>query len=476
VNIIVKTKIVCTIGPATASVSAIKKLFNEGMTVARINCSHGDHDQYRRFIKNIRSVSPKIGIMLDTQGPEIRTGMVKENTVLEPGKEFILTTRKVMGNMREVHVTYKGLVKDVKKGDKILMDSGFLELRVKRKTKTDIICKVINGGPLGDQKGVNHPACLARIPAFTKKDKADIRFGITHKIDFVAASFVRDASDINKIRAFLSNNHHIKVLAKIENAKAVDNIDGILEVADGIMVARGDLGVELLESQVPMVQKRIIKKCNLAGKPVVTATQMLESMVQSPRPTRAEVSDVANAILDGTDAIMLSEETAIGNYPAKAVHFMRKIAMNTESFLELHRKMEVRSTDDAIADAVFDIVEDNGIKKIVVATCSGHSARLISKYRPHADIIAVTPDDAVVRQMGISWGVNSLVINEKLNSTRDLIYFAILTAHKGGLLKRSDKVVVTAAHPFNIKGRTNLLEIHTVGELLKFGPHHLIHR
>jgi pyruvate kinase len=328
VNRIIKTKIVCTIGPATASVSAIKKLYNAGMNVARINCSHGDHAQYRRFIKNIRSVSNKIAIMLDTQGPEIRTGMVKEGTVLKENNKFILTTKKIIGDDKKVYVTYKGLVHDVKKGDKILIDSGFLELKVLKKTKTDIVCKVMDGGPLGSRKGVNNPATLAKIPSFTSKDRDDLRFGMTHRIDFVAASFIRGPEDILKIKSFLKNHHHIKVLAKIENAKAVENVDEIIKVSDGVMVARGDLGVELPEEKVPIIQKEIIKKCNLAGKPVVTATQMLVSMTKNPRPTRAEASDVANAILDGTDAIMLSEETAIGKYPAKAVATMTRIAIN----------------------------------------------------------------------------------------------------------------------------------------------------
>ncbi|MBW2964354.1 pyruvate kinase [Candidatus Woesearchaeota archaeon] len=469
-NDIVKTKIVCTIGPGTESVSKIKQLYEAGMSVARINCSHGDHDQYRRFIKNIRTVSNDIAIMLDTQGPEIRIGSVEAGTVLKNGSAFTLTTRKVIGNNNEASVSYKGLPSDCRKGDKILIDSGFLELNVLRTTKTDVVCKVVSGGPLGNQKGVNHPGCLAKMPAFTAKDRDDVSFGITHGIDFIAASFVRSANDIKKIKEFLNSNHHIKVIAKIENEVAVGNVDSIIDAADGVMVARGDLGVELPMEKVPLLQKEIIRKCNLAGKPVVTATQMLESMVNNPRPTRAEAGDVANAILDGTDAIMLSEETAIGKYPVQAVETMVRIARNTESAGVVHRKMAVSNTDDAIADAVFDICELTEINKIVVATCSGYSARLMSKYRPHADIIAVTPADAVVRQMGLSWGVEPVILREQVSSTRDLVYYSILNAFKEGLLNKTEKVVCTAAHPFNIRGRTNLLEIHTVGELLKRGP------
>jgi len=471
VDCIVKTKIVCTIGPATESVSAIRELCCAGMSVARINCSHGDHLQYRRFINNIKSVSKDIAIMFDTQGPEIRTGMVRPDTFLKNGSFLKLTTNKIVGNSEEVYVTYAGLVADAKIGDSILIDSGFIELKVVKKTKTDIFCKVINGGPLGNQKGVNHPGSLARIPSFTRKDKEDLKFGIEHGMDFVAASFVRSHEDILQIKSFLKNHPHIKVLAKIENIMGVKNIDKIIEVADGIMIARGDLGVELPQEDVPIIQKEIIKKCNLAGKPVVTATQMLESMVTNPRPTRAEASDVANAILDGTDAIMLSEETAIGKFPAKAVEMMVRIAKKTESFVKLRRDILVASTDDAIANAVKEMVEKTDINKIIVATCSGYSARLISKYRPHADIIAVTPTDNVVRQMALYWGIEPVLIhNGELHSTRELIFNSIHTAFVNNLLKKTDKIVVMAAHPFNVRGRTNLIEIHSVMDILHRGP------
>jgi len=441
------------------------------MSIARINCSHGDHEQYRKFIRNIRKVSDDIAIMLDTQGPEIRTGEVQPNTVLKGGQTFTLTTKKIVGDNTKAYVNYKGLVQDVKKGEKILIDSGFIELKVMKTTRTDIICRVMNGGKLGNRKGVNHPGCLARIPAFTKKDKEDLRFGMTHKIDYVAASFVRDARDIKRIKGFLKRNQHIHVLAKIENAVAVNNLARIIGAADGVMVARGDLGVELPESDVPILQKEIIRLCNLAGKPVVTATQMLESMVYNPRPTRAEVSDVANAILDGTDAVMLSEETAVGKYYEKAVRTMVAIGEKTEPLLKIKRKLEITSGDDAIADAVFDIVNNLGIHKVVVATCSGHSARMVSKHRPNADIIAVTPTEHVVRRMGLFWGIIPLMLKDgRIDSTRDLIFHSIHTAYKRKLLKRSDDVVVTAAHPFNIKGRTNLIELHSVDEILTRGP------
>ncbi|MFH1063556.1 MAG: pyruvate kinase [Candidatus Woesearchaeota archaeon] len=462
---------VCTIGPATESVSAIKDLYDAGMSVARINLSHGDHEQYRRFIKNIRAASKNIAVMFDTKGPEIRTGMVKDGTVLKEGSIFHLTTNRILGDDHAVYVDYPGLLRDVKKGDHIMMDSGFLELRVIGKNKTDIICRVISGGPLGNQKGVNHPSCVSDIPGFTKQDRSDLELGVALGIDFVAASFVRYPEDVLKIKDFLKLHPHIKVFAKIETGLAVKNFDEILTVSDGIMVARGDLGVELPEEEVPLIQKDIIRKCNLAGKPVVTATQMLESMVSAPRPTRAEASDVANAILDGTDAVMLSEETAIGKYPAKAVEVMVNIAEKTEAVLKVHRRKCSTSTDDAIADAAADIVEETGIHKIIVSTCSGYSARLMSAYRPHADIIAVTPNEYVVRQMSLYWGVMPILINNSgVGSTRALIYHSVKTALDKGLLRRSDKVVVTAAHPFNVRGKTNLLELHTVGELIDRGP------
>jgi pyruvate kinase len=468
--VIIKTKIICTIGPATGSFSAIKELYDAGMNVARINCSHGDHLQYRDFIKNIRSVSKDIAIMFDTQGPEIRTGMVRPGTVLKAGTTFKLTRNRIIGDETEVHVTYTGLVDDVKKGDAILIDSGFLELKVISKSGNDILTKVIVGGPLGNQKGVNHPACVAKISSFTKKDKEDISFGLAHGIDFVAASFVKNAGDVLKIKSFLRTHPHVKVLAKIENAAAVTNVSEIIKAADGVMVARGDLGVEVPEEKLPIIQKEIIKKCNIAGKPVVTATQMLESMVNNPRPTRAETTDVANAILDGTDAIMLSEETAIGNFPSKAVSMMVSIARNTEPVLEMHRKFSSRSTDDAVANAVSSILQETGISKVIVCTCSGHSARLISKYRPHADIIAVTPYEQVVRMMGLFWGVDPIIVDDHVSSTRDLIFHSIKSAYDKGMITRKEHVVVTAGSPFNIRGRTNLIEIHHVGEILDRGP------
>ncbi len=466
---IIRTKIVCTIGPGTESVSMIKKLYSAGMNVARMNCSHGDRLQYRKFIKNIKSVSNKIGIMLDTQGPEIRTGMVRPNTVLKKGHKLTLTTKKIEGDENQVYITYHELYKDVKPGDQLFIDSGFLELKVLKTKGRDIICKVISGGPLGNQKGINHPAGVANIPAVTKKDIEDIKFGLSHDIDFIAASFVRRPEDITKIRSLLKKHTHVKIIAKIENSLALDNIDSIIAVADAIMVARGDLGVEMPGEELPMIQKEIIRKCNIAGKPVITATQMLESMVNNPRPTRAESTDVANAILDGTDAVMLSEETAIGKYPDTAVRMMSKIAKNTEKYVKMHRKFEPVSIADSIALSINYMIETSDIKSVVACTRSGYTARLIAKYRPHAQIIAATNEERVVRRMGIYWGVYPVLITKNIKSTRDLIYHSIRRAVEHKLVKKNDKLIVSAGHPYHIKGTTNLIEIHKASEILSYG-------
>lgn len=444
------------------------------MNVARINCSHGDHLQYRRFIKNIKAVSDRIGIMLDTQGPEIRTGMVKEGTVLKDGQEFTLTTEKILGDDKKVCVTHKGLPKEVKPGDMIFMDSGFLSLKVVKVHRSEIVCKVVSGGPLGNQKGVNHPAGVAAIPSITEKDREDISFGIAHGIDFIAASFIRRPQDIRTLRKIIEKHPHVKIIAKIENGLAVQNIDGIIKEADAIMVARGDLGVELPEEELPMIQKEIIRKCNLAGKPVITATQMLESMVHNPMPTRAESTDVANAILDGTDAVMLSEETAIGKYPDGAVRMMVKISQNTEKYLELHRKFKPTSSADSIALALNHILENSDdIDKVVVCTRSGYSARLIAKYRPHAQIIAATNAPRVVRRVGIYWGVSPILVDDHVKTTRDLIYNSLKEAVRQKLVSLNEKVIITAGYPYHVKGTTNIIEIHKVGELLKYGPTHM---
>ncbi|MBI4738541.1 pyruvate kinase [Candidatus Woesearchaeota archaeon] len=463
---IIKTKIISTLGPATEDFSHVKRLVDAGMNVARLNFSHGNYAQFHRIIHNVRRASKTVAILLDTMGPEMRTGMVEKNAVLKKGQIFTLTTQKCIGNSRRVYVTYHHLAREVKKGDKLLIDNGFIELEVTRTTKTDIICKVITGGKLADQKGINYPGHATKQPSVTKKDRADIAFGLLEGIDIIAVSMVRKPGDVLAIKKLLGAHKHVRVLAKIENYDAVKNFDGILAVADGIMVARGDLGVELPTEAVPLIQKHIIKKCNIAGKPVVTATQMLESMVTNSRPTRAEASDVANAILDGTDAVMTSEETAIGEFPVHAVKMLVKIAMETEKSLSLKRDIPIRSSDDAIAKAVDDIVEKTDIDKILVCTYSGYSAQTVSKFRPRLPIIAITPDDNTVRYLNMVWGAIPLKLSKEVSSLRELLLRGVELAYKEGLLLKTDKVIMTAAHPLNVRGRMNMIEVHKVSDIL----------
>jgi pyruvate kinase len=471
VFVIPKTKIVCTIGPGTESLKQIKKLVQAGMSIARINFSHGNYDQYAGMIKHIKSASRSVGILLDTKGPEVRTGLIHDNVHLSVGQLFTLTTRKIVGNSSVVHVTYAPLPKQMKRGDPILIDDGLIELRVEKVKGKDVICRVISSGDLGNQKSVTLPKKKIKLQSITKKDEQDIRFGLRHGIDFIAASFTRSGRDILEIKKIAKSHPHVKVIAKIECQEAVNNFYDILSVADGVMVARGDLGVELPLEDVPLIQKFIIEQCNLAGKPVITATQMLETMVYNKRPTRAETSDVANAILDGTDAVMLSEETAIGKYPFQAVKFMRKIAEKIEPKILGKHKHTIIKSDDAIAKAVFDIAKVTKIKKVIVCTYSGFSAELVSKYRPDVDIIAVTPVSETVRQLSLVWGAEPVLLSpameHRIHSTGDLIKFAVKEAYKNKFVKKDEKVLITAAHPLNIRKRTNLLEIHEVRELLK---------
>lgn len=463
---IIKTKIISTIGPATENLNQIKRLVDAGMNVARLNFSHGNYAQFHKIIRNVRQVSKTVAVLLDTMGPEIRTGIVEKDTVLKKGQAFSLTTQKCIGNNKRVHITYHHLVREVKKGDVLLIDNGFIELEVSSTTKTDIVCNVVTGGKLSDQKGINYPGHATKQPAVTKKDRADIAFGLREGIDFIATSMVRKPQDILDIKEILGSRNPVKVLAKIENFDAVKNFDSILAVSDGIMIARGDLGVELPPEAVPLIQKRIIKQCNLAGKPVVTATQMLESMVSNSRPTRAEASDVANAILDGTDAVMTSEETAIGQYPMHAVRMLAKIASETEKNLSLKRDIPIHSTDDAIANAVKDIVEKADIDKILVCTYSGYSAQTVSKFRPRLPIIAITPDDHTSRHLNLVWGAIPLKLSRKIFSHRELLLRAVELACSKGLLLKTDKVILTAAYPLNVRGCTNMIEVHTVSDIL----------
>ena len=478
-----KTKIVCTIGPASEKEEILRELMLNGLNVARLNFSHGNYEEHKKRIDTIKKLREEldlpIAIMLDTRGPEIRLKYFKEGEVtLNAGDIFTLTTRDVEGDQNIVSVTYVGLSQDVKKGDKILIDDGLVELEVLEIIDgTDIRCKVLNGGTIKDRKGVNVPGVAINLPAVTKKDIEDIKFGIENHVDFIAASFIRRADDVLEIRKILEDNggEHIEIISKIENQQGVDNIDEIIEASDGIMVARGDLGVEIEAEKIPILQKQIIKKCNIAGKPVITATQMLDSMIRNPRPTRAEVTDVANAILDGTDAVMLSGETASGKYPIEAVKTMYNIAINTETSsqyletLKSKRTLDNKiSTTNAISKATCTTAEDLKASAIITATSSGYTAKAVSKFRPQSPIIAATTSERVMRKLALVWGVYP-VLSKKSQNTDEVIDMSIHSAMLKGYVKEGDLIVITAGIPVGVSGTTNLLKVHTVGKVLLKG-------
>lgn len=478
-----KTKIVCTIGPSSESVESLTQLVKSGMNVARLNFSHGDYEEHGQRIENIREASrttgETVGILLDTKGPEIRTGTLKEGEVyLEKGSIAYVSMDDIEGDAERFSVTYPGLIDDVHEGGKILLDDGLVELEVLEvlKAQNEIKTRVLNSGPLKNKKGVNVPNVKVNLPGITEKDANDIIFGIEQGVDFIAASFVRRASDVLEIRELLEKYDatHIQIVPKIENQEGVDNIKEILEVSDGLMVARGDLGVEIPAEEVPLVQKELIRQCNTAGKPVITATQMLDSMERNPRPTRAEASDVANAIFDGTDAIMLSGETAAGQYPVEAVQTMFNIALRAESALD-HKVIlsnRSRTSDMTITDAISQSVTHTAmnlnVPAIVTPTESGHTARMISKYRPQAPIVAVTSDEGVLRRLALVWGVNA-VLGERSESTDDMLSVAIDRGLQTGLFKRGDRVIITAGVPVGESGTTNIMKVHVVGDVLAKG-------
>lgn len=475
-----RTKIVCTIGPASESVETLAELIREGMNVARLNFSHGTHEEHAKRLENIRQATVvsnrPVATLLDTKGPEIRLGVLKrEPILLQQGQEFTLTTEEIEGDSSRASVSYKELPRDVQPGSVIRINDGLVGLTVKEVEGTEIRCEVVNGGEIGSRKGVNVPGVVVNLPAVTGKDIADIEFAIKHGMDFIAASFVRKASDVLAIRRVLEEHgSDIQVIAKIESHEGVNNIDEILKVADGIMVARGDLGVEIPTEEVPLVQKMLIEKCNKAGKPVVTATQMLESMVRNPRPTRAEASDVANAIFDGTDAIMLSGETAAGKYPVEAVRTMARIAARAEQalrFEEILGKKGIapqRTVTDAISHATVTTAQDLGASAIISSTKSGHTARMVSKYRPRARVIAVTPKMDVVRKLQLVWGVQPVLVAET-EGTDEMFAASVQGALSAGLIKAGDLVVITAGVPVGVPGTTNLLKVHVVGDVLAKG-------
>lgn len=476
-----RTKIVCTIGPASDSLEVVKKLLMAGMNVARLNFSHGTREEHERRISIIRRAAAETGknlaIMLDTKGPEIRLGCFKEEPVqLTEGEQFTLTTDDIMGDGSRVSVNYPGLPEDVHQGDTILLADGLIALTVLSINGPEILCRVENSGELSSRKGVNVPGVVVNLPAVTEKDVQDIKFGIEQRLDLIAASFVRKASDVLAIRQILEGAiFDMDIIAKIENREAVNNLDEIIKVSDGIMVARGDLGVEIPAEEVPLVQKAIIERCNRAGKPVVTATQMLESMIYNPRPTRAEASDVANAIFDGTDAIMLSGETAAGKYPVDSVETMARIAQRAEAAIGyeemLGKKRTVtpqRTVTDAISYATCATAQDLGAAAIITSTESGHTAKMVSKYRPRAPIIAVTPHARVLRKLSLTWGVHPLLASLK-NNTDEMIATSIEVSLNAGLIKGGDLVVITAGVPVGVHGTTNLIRVHTVGDILAKG-------
>lgn len=489
-----KTKIVCTLGPSTDDEKVLRNLIEEGMNVARFNFSHGLHDEQQGRLKMLRKLSAElnrpVATLLDTKGPEIRLMEFADGKVeLKNGQTFTLTTEEVMGDATRVSITYKNLPQDVKAGDTILIDDGLIGLEVKKiqpvsgakenadgSKPMDIVCTVLNGGMVSNKKGVNVPNVELTMPYISEKDYGDIVFGVENDYDFIAASFVRTADDVLAIRKILEEKggEGIHIIAKIENMQGVQNIDEIIRVADGIMVARGDMGVEIPLEDVPVIQKMIIKKVSGAGKVVITATQMLDSMMKNPRPTRAEATDVANAIYDGTSAIMLSGETAAGKYPVEALKTMVRIAVRTEqdiNYLQRFRQAKVMSNPDvtnAISHATCMMAADLNAAAIIAVSKSGRTARMVSKYRPASPIIGACLTEKVYRQLGLSWGVVPLLL-EKKEEAEELFEYAVDTAEKAGLIEKGDVVVISAGVPLGVSGTTNLIKVQVAGHILVKG-------
>ena len=452
-----KTKIVCTMGPNTDNREIMKELALNGMDVARFNFSHGDHAEHRHRLEILESVREELGIpiasLLDTKGPEIRTGKLKDGkkVTLKEGDLYTLTTEEIVGDETRGYINYAGLAEDVKPGDRILIDDGLIELHVREVNGTDIVCRIENGGELGEKKGVNVPGVRVKLPALTDKDKEDIRFGVDAGFDFVAASFVRNADAIREIREILDEKGSaMQIIAKIENEEGIENIDSIIEASDGIMVARGDMGVEIPAEKVPHIQKMIIRKCNLACKVVITATQMLDSMIRNPRPTRAEVSDVANAVYEGPDAVMLSGETAMGSYPIEAVRMMSQIAEESEKYLDYmfyqRRKVSaenLRNISNTVCYSSVATASDLEAPVIVAPSVSGFTTRMLSKWRPKALIAGLSPSMTAVRQMQLYWGVKPFHA-KRAESTDALLFASVELLKEKGIVKEGEIVVATA--------------------------------
>lgn len=476
-----KTKIICTMGPANDDEQVLRKLMLEGMDAARFNFSHANHASHKKkfdmVVKLRKELNLPIATILDTKGPEIRIGTFEDGKVeLKKGNVFTLTTRKVAGTENIVSITYQELPKDIVPGAVVLLDDGLIELQVVTVTDTDITCKIMNSGSLSNSKGINVPGTRLSMPFISERDRSDIIFGIETGFDYIAASFTRSAEDVLEVRKILEEYHchHINIIAKIENAEGVQNIDEIIRVADGIMVARGDMGVEIPMEDVPVLQKMIIKKAYMAGKQVVTATQMLDSMMKNPRPTRAEATDVANAIYDGTSVIMLSGETAAGQYPVEALKTMVRIAVSAEEDIDYIKRFNLLTgvggvdVTNAISHATCTTAHDLGATAIVTVTKSGKTARMISKFRPKYPIIGCTTQEVVWRQLNLSWGVKPLLVEEK-SMADELFDHAVDTAEKAGYLQSGDLVVITAGVPLGISGTTNMMKVHVVGHILVSG-------
>ncbi|MDR0272238.1 MAG: pyruvate kinase [Clostridiales bacterium] len=477
-----KTKILATIGPSSCEFETIKKMINEGLNAARFNFSHGDYDYHSNLmdtvIKAREELNKPIPLILDTKGPEIRTKTLdKDKIYLEQGQEFTLTTEDIVGDETKVSVTYENLPRDLKVGARVLIDDGLIEMVVKSITGNEVKCELINSGFLGNRKGINIPDVYVDLPSLTEKDIEDIKFGIKKGVDWIAASFVRTATDIENIRKVLVSNggKHVQIMAKIESRDGVNNISAILDVADGIMVARGDLGVEIPPEEVPIVQKDLIRRCIMAGKPVVTATHMLESMCNNPRPTRAEASDVANAIFDGTDVIMLSGETAGGKYPVEAIKMMARIASKAEKTIDYdarytanHQNLN-KNVTNAISYAAVATAADMGAACIVPITDSGFAARMVSRTRPMCFILAATSDPVVYRQLNLSWGVIPMLADAPFEGDSEVFDTAEELVIKTGLVKNGEIMVALAGVPVGKAGATNTIRVCTVGDVLASG-------
>lgn len=469
-----KTKIICTMGPATDDIEVLRAMARAGMNVARFNFSHGSHEEHKQRIDRVKAVREEynlpIALLLDTKGPEIRTGDMQDGKIfLKKGEQIRLTPRACLGTPNKISITYPDLYQDVQAGTSILIDDGLIELRVEQTQEQDILCRILNDGAVSNHKGINVPDVHLSIPYLSDKDKSDIKFGIEQGVDFIAASFVRTADDVQQLRMLLDENGggHINIIAKIENQQGVENIDGIVALADGVMIARGDMGVEIPAEDVPPIQKMLIKKVTLAGKQVITATQMLDSMMKNPRPTRAEVTDVANAIYDGTGAIMLSGETAAGLYPVEALTMMARIAERTEEDIDYRKRFFVRTRKanpditDAICHATCTTAYDLNARDIVTVTKSGRSARMVARYRPSCGIIGCTPTKTVWYQLNLAWGVSPVLL-EETDDVFDLFDSALETAKNQGLMQSGDIAVITSGVPIGVSGTTNMIKVQVV--------------